>query len=172
MRALLYQTKRKLTESVALFLGVLFFTHVAQADKLQMECGPSEGYSYTAAEGLADEASSGWGPDSISNGMSIFELNLETEQVSYRWRDVRDVWYDASESASEVRVLSLDSTDFSWQVLSVFGDVTEICTFAGVLGDHPKAICVSSKNTALLNSGRTLVADCKANFIASSGSDE
>jgi len=156
-----------LLRTISTALGLFLLSEAAIADKLQMECGPSKGHSYTAAEGLAEKQGSGWGEDGISNGLSIFELDLETGEVAYRWRDVRDVWFDAAESATEVRLLSLDDTDLSWQVLVVFGEVTEVCSFAEILQDQPKALCVQSKNVKMLHTARTLVSDCKATLVPS-----
>ena len=85
--------------------------------------------------------------------------------VTYRWRDARQYWLDAKDEGAEVRLLSVDDTDLSWQVLSIFGDVTEVCSFANVLGDTPKSLCVTSKNNKLIHSARVLVADCKAVLV-------
>ncbi|MEH6810824.1 MAG: hypothetical protein V7651_18390 [Hyphomonas oceanitis] len=154
-----------LLRAIPATLGFFLAAQVALADKLQMECGPSRGHVFNAPEGLVDSGSAGWDEDSISTGLSIFELDLDSGAVSYRWRDARQYWLDAKDEGAEVRLLSLDDTDLSWQVLSIFGDVTEVCSFANVLGDTPKSLCVTSKNAKLIHSARVLVADCKAVLV-------
>ncbi|MDF1805275.1 hypothetical protein [Hyphomonas sp.] len=139
----------------------------ASPETLQMECGPSKGYSYTAAEGQVPMEGSGWSTDQISTGLSVFELDLETGAVRYRWRDARNVWFDAADSASEIRLLSIDETDYSWQMLSNFGSVVEVCSFANVLDDSASSLCVTSRNLDYVHSARTLIASCNASIIAS-----
>jgi hypothetical protein len=154
-----------LLRAIPMALGFFLVAQPALADKLQMECGPSRGHVFNAPEGLVDSGSAGWDEDSISTGLSIFELDLDSGAVTYRWRDARQYWLDAKDEGAEVRLLSVDDTDLSWQVLSIFGDVTEVCSFANVLGDAPKSLCVTSKNTKFIHSARVLVADCKAVLI-------
>ncbi|WP_300379514.1 hypothetical protein [Henriciella sp.] len=140
----------------------------AHADILQMECGMSSGHVYTAPEGLyADNPEvAGWGKDGIPNGMSIFELDTDTGDIAYRWKHFSGSWHSAEAEGTEPILVSLDKEDFSWQIVTLFndGDVVEVCTFAEVLEDDPKALCTTSKN-GLLTSARVFVSACKTTIV-------
>lgn len=145
----------------------------AYADTIQLECGSSGGYVYTAKEGLhsTDHADAGWGEDGVPNGMSILELDTETLAISYRWRHFSGSWHSVEGEGVEPVVVSFDKTDFSWQMVTLFegGDIVEVCTFAEILGKNPKALCTTSKNFEFLTSARVFVSDCKATIIPTSG---
>lgn len=141
----------------------------AHGDTLQMECGASKGHVYAASEGLyADEPeAAGWGEDGIPNGMSIVELDTETGDIAYRWRHASGSWHSAEGEGTEPVLVSFDEGDFSWQMVTLFngGDVVEVCTFAEVLDESPKALCTTSKNWTGLTSARVFVSPCKTTLV-------
>lgn len=140
-----------------------------QATLIRMECGAPEGHAYAADEGIYEghADATGWRTEGIPGGRSIVQLDVETGEIQYRWRDLDGNWHSAADEGAKPTLIALDSDDLSWQIFTSFaGDsVIEICTFAEVLGPNPKAICTTSKHNPLLTSARVFVSDCEATVV-------
>ena len=143
----------------------------AMAQTLQIECGPSEGKNFVAEGGIISPGNGGWGEDRISEGQTIFELNLDTFEASYQYKDSSGIWYDpVKEHGSVLSVVGMDLLNegsVQFMIWHKNDDLTvstvEVITILGLGGEQPISI-MSANRHGFIYSGKVLTADCKASM--------
>lgn len=143
----------------------------AMAQTLQIECGPSEGKNFVAEGGIITQGNGGWGEDRISEGQKIFELNLDTFEASYQYKDSSGIWYDpVKEHGSVLSVVGMDLLNegsVQFMIWHKNDDLTvstvEVITILGLGGEQPISI-MSANRHGFIYSGKVLTADCKASI--------
>ena len=151
----------KLKFKLIALIAVLHTTN-AGAESIQFQCGGMSVYSYYAAEGMVPDKQAGWSNDAISNGEMVIDLDGDTGEVEYRYKDATGKWYSPSNEGGDVVLLTMDDTDLSFQILAMFpaGNTVEILTITEFDGETAKLIYANSRNTSMSANSKLMVGDC------------
>lgn len=158
---------RNLTSKIALLSAALSASSVsAFAEGLQFQCGASLGHSYYADQGLA-AGQGGWSEDGVSDGETIFRIDLDEATVTVRFKDATGEWSDASDLEGTTALWHVQADPLTFGISVVYAGPTAKTMDAYSLSEidlerrTAKLISTSSRISERFTNARVLAADCR-----------
>lgn len=137
----------------------------AFAEGLQFQCGASSGHSYYADQGLA-VGQGGWSVDGISDGETLFRIDLDEATALVRFKDATGEWSDASDLGGATAIWHVQAEPLTFGISVVYEGSTGTTTEAYALSEidlerrTAKLISTTTRISEMFTNARVLSADC------------
>ena len=133
----------------------------AAADRfMQIECGALEGKTRYLENSTTPESEAGWFNEDLPGG-TFHELNMDTQEVVYRFKDARGIWSSSVDRGGQTYLLNInDALDVSHITHYLDGLQIEIVQLTNLRDENPKIMFTAVKNGSPFTLARIFTGEC------------
>ena len=148
--------------TMAACAGIVFsFIPAAAADQfMQIECGAIDGKTFYQENSITSESEAGWVDEDLPGG-TLHELNMDTRQVEYRFKDAAGAWRSSTDRGGQTSLLNINQAlDVSHITFYADGFEVEIIQLTNLQDEKPKITFTAVKNGSPFTLARIFKGEC------------